>query len=53
MTEDDVKRAVNIATRNAIQFREHTQCELDELIDELISTNSTIRGLCEKLGLPG
>lgn len=45
MTEDDVERAVNVASRNAFQFREHTQRELEEMI----FTNPTIRALHEKI----
>lgn len=48
MTEQEVKRAVNIATRNVTQFRVDNKRDFDEMVD----TNPTVRALCEKVGVP-
>lgn len=48
MTQAEVKRALNIATRNVTQFRINKKRDFDELVH----TNPTVRALCEKVGLP-
>ena len=48
MTDGQVKRAVNIATRNVSQFRVNKKRDFDDLVD----TNPTVRALCEKVGIP-
>ena len=46
MTEEDLERAVTIATRNVIQFRHHvTQREWDDAIE----SSPCMRKMCEKL----
>jgi prophage antirepressor-like protein len=48
MTEAEVKRAVNIATRNVSQFRVNKKRDFDEMV----ATNPTVRALCERVGVP-
>ena len=48
MTQQELKRALNIASRNVSQFRVNKKRDFDDLVD----TNPTVRALCEKVGLP-
>lgn len=55
MTEQQVKRAMNIATRNVTQFRVNNKRDFDELVESnpgFRNHDTTIRALCEKVGLP-
>ncbi|CAM9204187.1 unnamed protein product [Pylaiella littoralis] len=47
MTEEQLQRAINIASRNVSQFRVNKKRDFDDLVD----TNPTVRALCEKVGI--
>lgn len=48
MTEEELTRALNIASRNVSQFRVNKKRDFDEMVN----TNPTVRALCDKVGLP-
>ena len=52
MAEEDLKRAVNIATRNVLQFRVYVnEGDSQSDFDEVIKSHPTMIAICEKLGV--